>query len=112
MSAASLQFPRGLVLSEASAPITAMFFPFLASGKTLFSFFNKTIDFLARSSTSLKLLWLPITDASRASSQYLYGSSKSPNSNLTLRILLAASLIKAGSTFPSFTSDANSLTYK
>ena len=70
-SAAILQLPNGLVLSDAKAPIRAIFCPSFFRGSKLLLFFNNTIDFLAMSSAALLISSLPVISFSLSRLQYL-----------------------------------------
>ena len=70
-SEAMRQLPKTLLLSSASGPITAIFWPCFLRGSKLFSFFKSTIDFLAISRTALRFSSQPIVCSSRSTSQYL-----------------------------------------
>ena len=59
---------------------------------------RSTIDFFAISKAAAFISLLPVISSSLLRSQYLYGSSNSPNSNFTFKILFTASSISANST--------------
>ena len=70
-SAANLQFPSGLVLSEANAPIMAMCCPSFFKGRRFPSFLRSTIDFFAISKAASFISLLPVISSSLLRSQYL-----------------------------------------